>query len=41
MMLNIAFHGLNPEQNSAMNLINSPQILVNVVNIPIEIKESH
>ena len=45
-MLNIyecalTLRGLKPEQNRAMNLINPLWILVNVINIPIEICESH
>ena len=40
-MYKYAFHGLKPEQNGAMNLINPPRILANVVNDPIEINESH
>ena len=34
-------YGLKPEQNRAMNLLNPPWILVNVVNGPIEINGSH
>ena len=30
-----------PQQNRAINLISPPRILVNVVNVPIEINESH
>ena len=46
MMLNICEYALSlswlkPEQNRAMNLINPPWILVNIVNVPIEINESH
>ena len=46
MMLHIyeyapTLYGLKPDQNGDMNLINPPWILVNVVNVPIEINESH
>ena len=46
MMLNIHeydqdFRGPKPEQNRAMNLINPLWILVDVVNVRIEINESH
>ena len=44
-MMNIYEYALSlkhpPQQNRAMNLINPLWLLVNVVNAPIEINESH
>ena len=43
-MLNIydyALIGLKSKQNRAMNLISPPWVLVDVVNVLIEINESH